>query len=227
MDLSNDLSSSGVVNVSTKSGTNTIHGDAYEYYRSSNVDASLPKPAGFPPPNYHRNQYGGSVGGAFIKDKLFFFAEGDGTNQSLFVPVVYADPFTGFSGGFNSPYKNPNALGRLDFVAPHGVKLFFRYSYSQINAEGTFFSDSLQVYQSNNYVRNSVAGADFTTGQWTHSFRFSYLKFQNGIADGVIPQWPCWQIPGNGLYLNISNNGLLHRQTPRRRRPHHRATSRS
>ncbi len=204
MDLSNDLSSSGVVNVSTKSGTNTIHGDAYEYYRSSNVDASLPKPAGFDDPNYHRNQYGGTVGGAFIKDKLFFFAEGDSTNQSLFVPVEYAPPFNTFSGGFNSPYKNPNALGRIDFVAPHNIKLFFRYSYSQINAEGTFFSDSLQVYQSNNYSRNYVGGADFTTGAWTHSFRFSYLKFQNGIVDGVIgSDLPLANFPGNGQYLNL------------------------
>ncbi len=205
MDLSNDLSSSGVVNVSTKSGTNTIHGDAYEYYRTSAIDASLPKPEGFPDPNYHRNQYGGTVGGAFIKDKLFYFAEGDSTNQNLFVPVEYAAPFQGFSGGFNSPYKNPNALGRLDYVAPHNIKLFFRYSYSQINAEGTFFSDSLQVYQSNNYSRNYVGGADFTTGAWTHSFRFSYLKFQNGIADGVIgSSLPLSNFPGDGQYLNIN-----------------------
>jgi hypothetical protein len=204
MDLSNDLSSSGVVNVSTKSGTNTIHGEGFEYYRSSNVDASLPKPAGFDDPNYHRNQYGGSVGGAFIKDKLFFFAEGDGTNQSLFVPVEYAAPFTGFSGGFNSPFSNPNALGRLDFVAPHNIKLFFRFDYSQIKAEGTFFSDSLQVYQSKNYTRNYVGGADLTTGSWTHSFRFSYLKFQNEIADAVIgSSLPLSDFPGNGQYLNI------------------------
>ncbi|MGC2110412.1 MAG: carboxypeptidase regulatory-like domain-containing protein [Candidatus Korobacteraceae bacterium] len=204
MDLSNDLSSSGVVNVSTKSGTNTIHGDAYEYYRSSNVDASLPKPPGFDDPNYHRNQYGGTVGGAFIKDKLFYFAEGDSTNQNLFVPVEYAPPFNTFSGGFNSPFKNPNALGRVDFVAPHNIKLFFRYSYSQINAEGTFFSQSLQVYQSNNYSRNYVGGADFTTGAWTHSFRFSYLKFQNGIDDAVIGSTlPLSNFPGNGQYLNL------------------------
>src|SRR5271157_5352180 len=208
MDLSNDLSSSGVVNVSTKSGTNTIHGEGYEYYRSSNVDASLPKPAGFPDPNYHRNQYGGNVGGAFIKDKLFFFAEGDGTNQSLFVPVEYAAPFQGFSGGFNSPYKNPNALGRLDFVAPHNVKLFFRFDYSEIKAEGTYFSDSLQVYQSKNYVRNYVGGADFVTGAWTHSIRFSYLKFQNEIADAVIGSTlPLSDFPGNGQYLNINVAG--------------------
>jgi Carboxypeptidase regulatory-like domain len=207
MDLSNDLSSSGVVNVATKSGTNVIHGEGYEYYRTSAIDASLPKPAGFPDPNYHRNQYGGNIGGAFIKDKLFFFAEGDGTNQSLFVPVQYAAPFTPFSGGFDSPFSNPNALGRLDFVAPHNIKLFFRYSYSQIKAEGTFFSDSLQVYQSKNYSRNYVGGADFTTGSWSHSFRFSYLKFQNEIADAVIGSTlPLANFPGNGLYLNLTVN---------------------
>ena len=208
MDLSNDLSSSGVVNVSTKSGTNTIHGSAYEYYRDSNGDASLPKPAGFPDPNYHRNQYGGTLGGAFIKDKLFYFAEGDATYQNLFTPVVYAPPFQNFggsAGGFNAPFKNPNFLGRLDYVAPHNVKLFFRYNYSQINADGTFFSDSLQVYQSKNYSRNYVGGADFTTGQWTHSFRLSYLKFQNEIVDAVIGSGlPLSDFPGNGQYLNLN-----------------------
>ncbi len=204
MDLSNDLSSSGVVNVSTKSGTNVIHGEGYEWYRTSAIDASLPKPAGFNDPNYHRNQYGGDIGGAFIKDKLFFFAEGDDSAQSLFTPVQYAPPFQGFSGGYDSPFGNPNALGRVDFVAPHDVKLFFRYSYSQIKAEGTFFSDSLQVYESKNYSRNYVGGADFTTGSWSHSFRFSYLKFQNEIADGVIgSDLPLANFPGNGLYLNI------------------------
>jgi hypothetical protein len=204
MDLSNGLSSSGVVNVSTKSGTNAIHGGGYEYYRSSNVDASLPKPAGQPDPNYHRNQYGGTLGGAFIKDKLFYFAEGDATYQNLFTPVVYAPPFQNFGGGYNSPYKNPNFLGRLDYVAPHNVKLFFRYNYSQIQADGTFFSDSLQVYQSKNYSRNYVGGADFTTGSWTHSFRFSYLKFQNEIVDGTIGSGlPLSDFPGNGQHVNI------------------------
>jgi len=208
MDLSNDLSSSGVVNVSTKSGTNTIHGDGYYWYRTSSIDASLPKPAGFPDPNYHRNQYGGTIGGAFIKDKLFFFASGDGTNQNLFVPVQYAAPFQNFSGGFNSPYSNPNALGRVDYVGPHNLKMFYRYSYSQIKAEGTFFSDSLQVYQSKNYVRNSVVGADFTTGSWTHSFRYSYLKFQNEIVDAVVgSQLPLANFPGNGLFVNLSISG--------------------
>ncbi|MGO9402745.1 MAG: carboxypeptidase regulatory-like domain-containing protein [Terriglobales bacterium] len=205
MDLSNDLSSSGVVNVSTKSGTNVIHGGGYEYYRSSNVDASLPKPYGFPDPNYHRNQYGGELGGAFIPDKLFYFAEGDATYQNLFVPVVYAPPFQNFGGGFNSPYKNPNALGRLDYNAPHNVKLFFRYDYSQIQAVGTFFSDSLQAYESKNYTRNFVGGADFTTGEYTHSFRFSYLKFQNQIVDSTIGSGlPLSDFPGNGLYDNIT-----------------------
>ena len=89
-------------------------------------------------------------------------------------------------------------------MAPHNVKLFFRYSYSQIKADGTFFSDSLQVYQSKNYSRNYVGGADFTTGPWTHSFRFSYLKFQNEIADATIgSDLPLSDFPGNGQHVNI------------------------
>ena len=84
------------------------------------------------------------------------------------------------------------------------MKLFFRYSYSQIQAEGTFFSDSLQVYQSKNYSRNYVGGADFTDGAWTHSFRFSYLKFQNQIVDATIGSGlPLSDFPGNGQYVNI------------------------
>ena len=85
------------------------------------------------------------------------------------------------------------------------MKLFFRYSYSQINADGTFFSDSLQLYQSKNYSRNYVGGADFTTGSWTHSFRISYLKFQNEIADGVIGSaLPLSDFPGKGQYVNLN-----------------------
>ncbi len=145
------------------------------------------------------------LGGAFIQDKLFYFAEGDATYQDLFSPVVYAAPFQNFGGGFDAPFKNPNFLGRVDYVAPHNVKLFFRYSYSQIEADGTFFSDSLQVYQSKNYSRNYVGGADFTTGSWTHSLRFSYLKFQNEIVDGAIGSGlPLSDFPGDGQYLNIN-----------------------
>ena len=72
LDLSNELTSSGAVNVATKSGTNTIHGGAFGVFRDSSQGAVLPG-AG----TYQRNQYGGDVGGAIIKDKLFFFIDAE------------------------------------------------------------------------------------------------------------------------------------------------------
>jgi outer membrane receptor protein involved in Fe transport len=67
--------SGGVVNVATKQGTNAVHGSAYEYYRGSGLGANTPenKANGNPRDRYDRNQFGYSVGGPIIKNKLFFF----------------------------------------------------------------------------------------------------------------------------------------------------------
>jgi hypothetical protein len=62
----------GIVNTVTRSGTNDLHGTAYWFFRNRTLDARDP----FATFNPHevRHQFGGSIGGAFIKDKLFFFA---------------------------------------------------------------------------------------------------------------------------------------------------------
>jgi outer membrane receptor protein involved in Fe transport len=75
--------SGGVVNVATKSGTNAFHGTLYEFYRSSSIGANtvdnnahtdaFGKPDPIDKSRYVRNQFGFSVGGPVIKDKLFFF----------------------------------------------------------------------------------------------------------------------------------------------------------
>src|SRR5579862_3438629 len=76
-------SSGGIINAITKSGTNEIHGSAYEFMRNSAVDAKN----FFDPPGpiapFRRNQFGGSVGLPIKKDKLFFFADYEGLRQEL------------------------------------------------------------------------------------------------------------------------------------------------
>ena len=84
LDLSNDLTSSGAVNVTTKSGTNSLHGEAFGFMRDHSFAAN---PPGGQDLYFQREQYGGSVGGAFIKNKLFFFADGERTQQGSFAPV--------------------------------------------------------------------------------------------------------------------------------------------
>ncbi len=76
------------MNAATKSGSNSFHGDAFDYLRNTVMDAYtdrffnttgvLPKPA---PDNLKRNQFGGTIGGPIKKDKLFFFYGFQGTEE--------------------------------------------------------------------------------------------------------------------------------------------------
>ena len=75
----------GVVNLTTKSGTNGFHGSAFEFLRNEALNArNLFAPATAANPNkpvFRRNQFGFVVGGPIIKDKTFFFGDYQGTRQ--------------------------------------------------------------------------------------------------------------------------------------------------
>src|SRR6202011_3774004 len=71
----------GVVNVITKSGTNEIHGSLFEYFRTESLTAATSD--GKPLDGFRRNQFGGTVGGPLIKDKLFFFLASEGIREDL------------------------------------------------------------------------------------------------------------------------------------------------
>jgi hypothetical protein len=71
------------VNVVTKSGTNSFHGSAFEFFRNSALNANtwFRNYQGLPKPLLNSHQYGGSVGGPIKKDKLFFFTTYQETGQ--------------------------------------------------------------------------------------------------------------------------------------------------
>jgi len=80
----------GVVNVITKPGTNDLHGSVFEYFRTESLTSATSD--GKPFDSFLRNQFGGSLGGPVSKDRLFFFAAGEGirenfTRKNLGVPV--------------------------------------------------------------------------------------------------------------------------------------------
>jgi len=109
-------SSGNVINVVTKSGSNGFHGDAYEFYRNSNVDARYFFNNGAQP-SFHRNQFGGTVGGPIRKDKTFFFAYYEGLRQAT--PATYvgtmpteAERAGDFSALLGGPTGQTDALGR-------------------------------------------------------------------------------------------------------------------
>jgi outer membrane receptor protein involved in Fe transport len=74
-----------VINVVTKSGTNSFHGTAFEFFRDRGLNANDPinKQRGQSRSPYHFNQFGGNLGGPVIREKVFFFFDYDGQRNTL------------------------------------------------------------------------------------------------------------------------------------------------
>jgi len=77
----------GQINVITKSGTNDWHGNVFEFFRNTNLDAANYFDRG-QRGSYHQNQFGGTFGGPVLRDKVFFFADYQGNRKSLSVTQV-------------------------------------------------------------------------------------------------------------------------------------------
>jgi hypothetical protein len=104
----------GVVNLTTKSGTNQLHGSAFEFLRNEVLNARnlfQPKTAANPDkPVFRRNQFGFVVGGPIIKAKTFFFGDYQGTRQLIGRTRISTVPTLAQRGG--------------DFSANLGLPLF-------------------------------------------------------------------------------------------------------
>lgn len=93
-------SAGSAINVITKSGTNNIHGSAFEYFRTESLTAATSD--GKPLKDFRRNQFGGSLGGPIKKDKLFFFGATEGIREDL-----SRDNLSATLGGTACPVSSP------------------------------------------------------------------------------------------------------------------------
>ena len=105
--------SGAIVNIATRSGTNDFHGEAFEFFRNSALDARnfferTPDPAAF-----HRNQFGGNLGGPIIKNKAFFFASYEGLRQrqGITLPIVNVP-----TDAQRATVTDPSILKLLDLI---------------------------------------------------------------------------------------------------------------
>jgi hypothetical protein len=87
----------GVVNAITKSGTNRVHGSAYDFFRNDRLDARNYFASG--KPLLVRNQYGGSLGGPIKRNKAWFFAAYEGVHQRDESPATATVPTAAERGG--------------------------------------------------------------------------------------------------------------------------------
>jgi Carboxypeptidase regulatory-like domain/TonB-dependent Receptor Plug Domain len=97
----------GVVSVSTRSGSNALHGEAFDYLRNSYMDArNYFNPKSQVQPAYRRNQFGGAVGGPIVKDKIFFFADYYGQRSLKGIVNLNSVPTAAERIGDFSNYRN-------------------------------------------------------------------------------------------------------------------------
>ena len=82
-DASQGRVAGGVVAAVTKSGTDNFHGNAYEFLRNTDLNANnyFLNHSGVPRPQYQRNQFGGTLGGPLVKDRVFFFVSYQGSRE--------------------------------------------------------------------------------------------------------------------------------------------------
>ena len=100
-DASYGRNSGANVNIVTKGGTNQLHGLLFEYLRNDDLNANIwqNNRLGAPRPDLKQNQFGGTVGGPIVKDKLFFFGSYEGTRQVNGISAscsstIYTPPLT-------------------------------------------------------------------------------------------------------------------------------------
>jgi hypothetical protein len=178
LDLSTELTSAGAVNVTTRSGSNAFHGQAFYNYR--NRDAGTADFAGGQDGYYERNNFGGRFGGPIIKDKLFFFLDFERQKQDAAESVIVG-AIPSLTGAFSSPFRDTETVAKLDWNATKDIHVFYRWSYNWNFSEANFGYD-YSTYSNRDNTPDQAVGVDYNKGTWSHSFRFGYLKFHNLIG---------------------------------------------
>jgi len=159
--------------VTTKSGTNQLHGTLFEFFRNTKLDAATPfiNTVG----KFNLNQFGGSLGGPIQKDKTFFFADYQAKMQRKGVPFTGVVP----SLAMTTPY---DAAGDYDFTndAFNVPRPGFALGAPALNADG--FPN----------IGNPISGAPFECDSSNNPI-VPVMGVQTGGS-------PCNKIPGG--YIN-------------------------
>jgi Carboxypeptidase regulatory-like domain/TonB dependent receptor len=181
----------GVVNIVTKSGTDQIHGDVFEYLRNYAMDAknyfaTAPNPL-------KQNQFGGTIGGPILKGKMFYFGSYQGTRQNTAINGEIAQvPTLAERGGdftdlLPTVLTNPNTQSPYQFnnnvIDPRAFDPTAQYLLKEIplpndpagGAHQLLYSAAPSVQDTNEYL----AKVDYNLGK--HHLSGHYFQLQYNV----------------------------------------------
>ena len=233
-----------VINVVTKSGTNELHGGAFEYFRDESLNALAPnvkaqqgidflagrrRNFNVRPPQ-QINQFGGRVGGPIKKDRAFFFFTYDGQRQDL--PNVVEPPALGAQSAAIQNLLAPrlNAyqisrnqdvyLGKVDVALDKSNQLSLRINRQNFTGQNNEFTGALaaEEHSGDSIARTTTVSGSLTSTmspQVINEFRFQFARDREpGTANSDLPEI---QINTGGGLLLLGRNNFSPRETTIRR----------
>ena len=215
-DASQGRNAGGNVEAVTKSGANDFHGNAYYFLRNSSLNANdfFLNSAGRPRPVLNRHQFGGTLGGPILRDRLFFFGSYQGTrerngaslNNSLmfpFIPPQLRDNNRTAAGlaaafGLNAAAINPVIVSVLNAKLPNGEFAI----PTAATATGLTPISGLSRFRENQFNANfdlrlsdshTISMKNFFASNPTFQANYNFAGLGNGVT----------QLPGTGGSLDI------------------------
>jgi hypothetical protein len=158
----------GVVNAVTKSGTNAVHGDLFYFLRYPTLNALDPINKAnhiFTQPVHQQQQFGGSVGGHIIKDKLFYFLTYDGSRK------VFPISYTTSGSAFLVPANCPSGASLAQCAAAFSFVNSLLGSFPRSGNQDVYFAKL--DYQLN------------PTNRLSANFNFQNWRSPNGVITGA------------------------------------------
>ncbi|MBS1808691.1 MAG: carboxypeptidase regulatory-like domain-containing protein [Acidobacteria bacterium] len=217
-DLSTGTVSSGAVNVISRGGSNNFHGSTFLYFRDHNMaaftglrrpctgqstDSPLCNNAGtrkrLEDPFFVRKQYGGTIGGPIKKNKLFFFANYERSDQVGAQQVVFSDPLLfGYNHVAKVPFDQHLIGTRIDYTVNQKHTAFLRGNIDKNDSISGTGMESNWIGSSNFSYQTQLGITSVLTPRLVNDFRFSYSYFRNRLY--APSQKECESLAGDPRY---------------------------
>ena len=179
--------SSAIITAVTKSGANNLTGDVFIFYQDKGLVDDNPLTGANP--EYERNQWGVSVGGPIIRDRMHFFASYEANDQDREETVVLGGGFQNaaalraslaqYEGTFVSPFRSDLAFGKVSFQ-PAAAQLFDLSAHYRSETDIRGFGGQTSREAAEN-VKNDVWGTtlshQYTATDWLNELKVSYNDF--------------------------------------------------
>ncbi len=214
----------GYVSVVTRSGTNALHGTAYEYFRDDRFNAANPLSGTTLPMT--QSQYGGSLGGPVVKDRAFYFANVerralDQTGLTTILPAnveainqrLAATGYQGppvYSGIYANPVDSTSVLGKVDHQINGRSQTSLRYGLYDITSQNSRGAGALNAPTASsdldNLDQSLAVGHTFTLSSRTVLETRAQLVHSDLQAPPSDPIGPAVSIAGVAVFGTSSGS---------------------